>query len=506
MARSIWPKSPPGFVRRLLAGHKVLGLALGGILYLICLTGWIGVYYVEVERWERPNLPEFTTVSPEAAALAVSDSRRAMLADTHRGPLDTDLFVGLPTEAMPRMIGGWGHEARAYDSAGRYAGDARHDLTHFLTELHYYLHLPETFGMIVVCLFGVGMMALLIGGALAHPRMFRDAFSLRIRKEGQLARVDLHNRLGTWTLPFALAITLTGTMIGLAQLMALALGTFAYDGNVLKPYEPIFGAQSEIEAATGGRVLQGDPAILKAIQQIRAAKPDQPISFIAVHMVGTPQESIEITTKPPHRLVYGETWRFDADGNLVGSHNMSDGPAGRQVAASVYSLHFGDFGGQPVKFVYAVLGLALTVMIAAGMDIWLVKSASKGRPRPGLHRLWIVLVYGAPAAIALTFAAAMPTGLNPVALFWSQMVILGVGSLVSMRLTAAPAAETSRWMRFVLGVSVLAMPASHLLVHGSMTQAALQISLPLALIGLVLATTAFPRRAAAKARQTVPAE
>lgn len=223
-------------------------------------------------------------------------------------------------------------------------------------------------------------------------------------------------------------------------------------------------------------------------------------------MVGTPQESIEITTKPPHRLVYGETWRFDADGNLVGSHNMSDGPAGRQVAASVYSLHFGDFGGQPVKFVYALLGLALTVMIAAGMDIWLVKSASKGRPRPALHRLWIVLVYGAPAAIALTFAAAMPTGLNPVILFWSQMVILGVGSLASMRLTDAPAAETSRWMRFVLGVSVLAMPASHLLVYGSTTQAALQISLPLALIGLLLATTAFPRRAAAKTRQTVPAE
>lgn len=506
MARSIWPKSPPGFVRRLLEGHKVLGLALGGILYLICLTGWIGVYYVEVERWERPNLPEFTTVAPEAAALAVSDGRRAMLADTHRGPLDTDLFVGLPTEAMPRMVGGWGHEARAYDATGAYAGDASHDLTHFLTELHYYLHLPETFGMIVVCLFGVGMMALLIGGALAHPRMFRDAFSLRPRKEGQLARVDVHNRLGTWTLPFALAITLTGTMIGLAQLVALVLGALAYNGDGLKAYEPIFGAQAQIDAATGGRVLQGDPAILNAIQQIRTAQPDQPISFIAVHMVGTPQESIEITTKPPHRLVYGETWRFDADGNLVGSHNMSDGPAGRQVAASVYSLHFGDFGGQPVKLIYAVLGLALTVMIAAGMDIWLVKSAGKGRPRPALHRLWIVLIYGAPAAIALTFVASIPTRLDPVAFFWSQMILLAGGALISMRFTAAPAAEVSRWMRLGLGVSVLAMPVSHLLVHGSVTPAALQVSLPLALIGVAFATTALRRRSVVKLGQTVPAE
>ena len=506
MTRPIWPKSSAGFVRRLLEGHKILGLALAGVLYLICLTGWIGVYYVEFERWEQPNLPEFSVVTPQAAALAVSDGRRAMLADPHRGPLDTDLYVGMPSEAMPRLIGGYGHEARAYDAAGRYAGDARHDLTHFLTELHYYLHLPETFGMIVVCVFGVGMMALLIGGALSHPKMFREAFSLRPRKQGQLPRVDVHNRLGTWTLPFALAITLTGTMIGLAQLVALALGMLAYDGNPLKAYEPIFGSQAEIEAATGGQALQGDPAILNAIRQMRAAQPDQPISFIAIHQVGTPQESIEITTKPPHRLVYGETWRFNAAGDLVGSHNMSDGPAGRQVAASLYSLHFGDFGGQPVKLIYALLGLALTVMIAAGMDIWLIKSAGKGRPRPALHRLWIALVYGAPAGIALTFAISMPTGLDPVALFWSQMVFLGAASLISMRFSDAPAPAASRLMRLVLGFSVTAMPVSHLLVHGSTTTAALQLNIPLALIGFLLAATAVRGWPSLRMGRAVPAE
>lgn len=493
MSRSIWPKPPAAFVQRVLEGHKILGLALAGILYLICLTGWVGVYYVEFERWERPNLPEFTVVTPEAMSLAVADARQVMLADTHRGPLDTDLYVGGPSEAMPRMIAGYGHEAQAYDAAGRRAGDATHDLTHFLTELHYYLHLPETFGMIVVCAFGVGMLALLIGGLLAHQRMFRDAFALRPRRQGQLSRVDVHNRLGTWTLPFALTITLTGSLIGLSQVVALVMGTAFYQGDVLKPYEPIFGSQAEITAVTGGRTLQGDPAILNAIRQIREARPDQPISFIAVQQVGTPQESLEITTHPPRRLVYGETWRFDAAGNLRGSHNLSDGPAGRQIAASVYSLHFGDFGGWPVKLIYALLGLGLTVMIAAGMDIWLIKSAGKGRPRPALHRLWVTLVYGAPAAIALTFVVSIPTGLNPVALFWGQMVVLAMASLISMRFSAAPATEVSRLLRLVLGAAVVAMPISHFLVHRSVSFAAVQISLPLVLIGLATAATVLRR-------------
>ncbi|OYW79845.1 MAG: hypothetical protein B7Z26_07405 [Asticcacaulis sp. 32-58-5] len=165
---SIWPKVPAPFVRRLLSGHKILGLALCGILYLICLTGWVGVYYVEVERWERPNIPEFSTATPEAIARATADMRAVMMADDHRGPLDTDLYITPPSQNMPRLTVGYGHESRGYDQDGRYVGEASHDLTHFLTELHYYMHLPETFGMIVVCLFGVGMMALLIGGAMSH--------------------------------------------------------------------------------------------------------------------------------------------------------------------------------------------------------------------------------------------------------------------------------------------------------------------------------------------------
>lgn len=488
---TLWPKMPSGFVRRLLDGHKTLGLALAGILYLICLTGWVGVYYVEFERWERPNIPEFSMATPEAIARAAADTRKVMLADTHRGPLDTDIYIGTPTESMPRLIVGYGHEARGYDAQGNFAGEATHDLTHFLTEMHYYLHLPESFGMIVVCAFGVGMLALLIGGALSHPRMFRDAFTLRARTQGHLTRADVHNRLGAWTLPFAVIITLTGTLIGLSQVVALVMGMAFYDGNSLKAYEPIFGSQAEIDAATGGKPLNGDPAIVNAITQIRKAQPEQPITFIAIRMVATPQEFIEITTMPSQRLVYGEAWRFDANGNLKGSYHLSDGPAGRQISASLYSLHFGNFGGHPVKLIYALLGLGLTVMIAAGMDIWLTKSAGRGRPRPGLHRLWTVLVYGSPAAIALTFVASMPTGWNPVALFWGLMAFMAVATIISLRFTHAPIAQVSRLMRLVLGAGLIAMPVCHFAVNGSFSFAALQLSLPLTLLGLGFAVTAL---------------
>jgi uncharacterized iron-regulated membrane protein len=472
----------------------MLGLALCAILYLICLSGWVGVYYVEFERWERPNVPEFTTVTPEAIARATADTRPIMLADTHRGPLDTDLYITVPTEDMPRLVVGYGHEARAYDQAGNYVGPASHDLTHFLTELHYYMHLPETFGMIVVCLFGVGMMALLIGGALSHPKMFRDAFAFRVRKQGHLTKADLHNRIGAWTLPFGLIITITGTLIGLGQLVAMVMGLVFYNGDILKAYEPIFGSQAEITAATGGKPLQ-DGAMLNAISNLKAAVPDQPITFIAIRMVGTPTEFIEITTQPAQRLAYGEAWRFDSLGNLKGSYHLSDGPAGRQVAASLYDLHFGSFGGWPVKLIYAILGFGLTVMISAGMDIWLTKSAEKGKPHPLIHRLWTVLVYGSPTMIALTFVIAMGSAglgmpIPPVPVFWGGMALMAAITFASHRFSQASVADVSRLMRLSLGLSLIAMASVHQAVNNSVSVSALQVNVVLILLGLGFTATA----------------
>ncbi|OYW79846.1 MAG: hypothetical protein B7Z26_07410 [Asticcacaulis sp. 32-58-5] len=286
-----------------------------------------------------------------------------------------------------------------------------------------------------------------------------------------------------------LIITLTGTAIGLGQLVALVMGALYYDGNSLKAYEPIFGSPAEISAATGDKPLE-DGAMINAITNLKAAQPDQPMTFIAIRMVGTPTEFIEITTKPHQRLVYGEAWRFDAKGNLKGSYHISDGPAGRQVAASLYDLHFGSFGGWPVKLIYAVLGFGLTVMIAAGMDIWLIKSAEKGKPHPLIHRLWTVLIYGAPAMIAATFAIAMSTGANPVAVFWGGMALMAVITLISPRFSDAPIAEVSRLMRLALGLSLLAMVSAHQATHMSFTTAALQVNIVLVLLGLGFALTA----------------
>src|SRR3546814_15121245 len=90
------------------------------------------------------------------------------------------------------------------------------------------------------------------------------------------------------------------------------------------------------------------------------------------------------------------------------------------MAASTYNLHFGNFGGRPVKFAYFGLGLALTIVVATGTSIWLGKRARRGLHEPRLRSLWDAVLWGVPLALVLTFLARMLAGNDTplTAIFW----------------------------------------------------------------------------------------
>ena len=64
--KAIWPKSPPKLVASALSGHSALGLAVGALMYILCLSGTLVVFTPDAERWEQVSMPEYDTVTPEA--------------------------------------------------------------------------------------------------------------------------------------------------------------------------------------------------------------------------------------------------------------------------------------------------------------------------------------------------------------------------------------------------------------------------------------------------------
>ncbi|ANC50496.1 peptidase [Aurantiacibacter atlanticus] len=402
-------------VKKALSAHSWVGLVCSGLLYLICVTGTVVVLFEEWQRIEQPGAPEMSEIEPAAIQRAIDN----VLA-TEAGPEPTThLFVHFPTEALPRTTITTDTQAVHVAQDGSIVAPEENAWAEFLLALHYRLNLPAIAGMTIVGIMGAMMLSLSLSGILAHPRIFRDAFRLRARRRDQTALADWHNRLAVWTLPFGIAIALTGSMIGLYFVSGFGMASSAYDGDGEAVTTAIFGA--EIQTSS-------DPSQLPRVQPIMdymaAEQTGVEPNYLIYHDPGTPAQHVQVIAAHPQRLIFGEYYNFDGESNFIDMAGMADGTTGQQMAASIYNLHFGNFGGLPVKIAYILFGSLLSVIVATGLYIWFAKEKRKGRPRTGARAIWSGLVIGTPAMLAVTLLLRLLVG-NAVpfeAIFWLGLI------------------------------------------------------------------------------------
>ncbi|WP_343227965.1 PepSY-associated TM helix domain-containing protein [Stakelama flava] len=412
-------------VRSALSAHAAIGLLASALLYLVCVTGTLVVFYQEWQRVEQPSAPEMTAISPEAVQKSVT----TLLASEAGHAPSTHLYVQLPYGGLPRTAVITDDQAMNVAPDGTLAGAQEKGWSEFLLNLHYRLMLPATWGLIIVGALGVVMVALSITGVLAHPRIFRDAFRLRARQGSGVGLADWHNRLSVWTLPFSLAVALTGAVIGLAGVTSYGLGKQFYDGDTLAAYTPIFGGEPKPDHAVGPV-----PDMAAALRGMKRRFPYADPYYVIVHDPLTAGQHIQILAHIPHRLIYGESYSFDAAGRFRKKAGMSDGALGKQAAASNYNLHFGNFGGLPVKIAYLIFGAALCAIIGTGPVLWLGKRRRRGMHEPKLRAAWNAVLWGIPAMLAATLVLRLIAGnaapLN--AVFW-----IGMAAILLVSITRA---------------------------------------------------------------------
>ena len=421
-------------VRKGLDAHSAIGLVCCALLYLICATGTAVVLYEEWQRFEQPDAPEMTSIAPAAVQQGIEN---VLAAESDRDTT-THLYVHMPTEALPRTTITTDTQAFHVDGDGAIVVPEENAWAEFLLALHYRLNLPAVYGMTLVGAFGAMIVALSISGIVAHPRIFRDAFRLRARRRDDVATVDWHNRLAVWSLPFALAIALTGAMIGLFYVSGGSMAASAYGGDSEAAIAPIFGAEAEADL-TPAPVADAVPALAHMAREY----PDVTPYYVILHDPRTAGQHVQIVGEHERRLIFGEYYAFGPQGEFHGTAGMADGTVGQQLAASTYNLHFGNYGGLPVKIAYIVFGLALTVVVATGTFIWLNKRARQGRPAPRLAAAWWGIVYGVPVALVATFIARLAIGNTApfVALFWGVLALTIGVALLRKRNSGTRAAE-----------------------------------------------------------------
>jgi uncharacterized iron-regulated membrane protein len=362
-------------------------------------------------------------------------------------------------------------------------------LTEFLTRLHINLHLPRSWGIFIVGMTGVALLSSLISGILAHPRILRDAFHLRIGGSKRLQEADLHNRLGVWALPFHIIVSLTGALLGLTTLIVGVLGLALFQGDVGKVYA-LFIPQEPKEDARPAPVINLVPMFADVARRAPDGRVDLILLEHPTEMGGAAMFNVEHDNG--HRSNV-DAFAYQRDGTLYYEKHAANNNLGESILNSIGKLHFGWFGGGIIKIAYALLGFGLTYLAASGVNIWLARRRDKRNPAPGWERVWTSVIWGQPAALAITAAVGIGFGptiaLNILVTLW--------GSLGLMALAAAAIfdpARLSRGLRLATAAALILCSMLHLVIRPSGDPIAWVIDIVLLATGAGIGWTVRARR------------
>jgi len=346
--------------------HKWTSLVCTLFMLLLCVTGLPLIFAHEID-----HLLERSIDPPEVAQGPGPADVDAIVADAQaRRPDDVVQFLVRDPDEPDLWFVRLGATATAEEPTAFYFYDARdgsflHEypvgegVMNVLFRLHVdmFAGLP---GTLFLGLMGLLMAAAIVSGAVLYaPYMKKLRFgTVRRSRSPRLKWLDLHNLTGIVTMVWLLAVGITGVINTLAI--------------------PIFGQWqatqlAEMAAPHMGEGPAGDPgSAARAVRAALEAAPDMRLSFMAFpgtgystdrHFVAMMQGTDPLTSKLLEPLLIdGRT------GEILERRTL---PWYVSTLLLSQPLHFGDYGGMPLKVLWALLDLMAIVVLGSGVYLWL---------------------------------------------------------------------------------------------------------------------------------------
>lgn len=234
-------------------------------------------------------------------------------------------------------------------------------LLDFLLQLHtdMFLGLP---GMLFLGVMGISFIVALISGTVLYvPFMRRLRFgTLRTRRSLRVKRLDRHNFLGIVTLVWALVVGATGAINAFADPL-----TDAWRNGEITEMTAAYASSQPLAPADYGSI---DKAMAAAQDALPGRNP-QFIGFPGGSWSSGHHYAIFFQgDRPVTEHLLTPALVDAATGELTDARTM---PAINQALMMSKPLHFGDYGGLPLKILWALLTLATIWVLWTGIFLWL---------------------------------------------------------------------------------------------------------------------------------------
>ena len=376
--------------------HAWLGLISGVFLLIISLTGTLLVFGPEIDQLLARDKFEVTP-----AAASARQPLDALVATLHRqypqgrlvnlrphpeNPALATIAEVQPTAAKTKLQ----VFLNPYTGAVVATRDKDATLVKTALQLHERL-LWKGPGEVLMGLVALALLGATITGLVVYRKSLLKPFSTGIRLDRGLRMTssDAHKLIGVSTLLFNLMIATTG---------------FLFHAD---KFTPGHYAAKKKEAAQPKHQLLGqvpaglDALVARATTQVpglRAEVVDFPLHQGAARLrvKGNTPASVALLGK--HNV---EVDLHPVTATVLTVKDVRRAPLGEQLKHVADEIHFGRYGGWPVKALYALLGLMPGLLSVSGFILWKKKPVKKAAPavRPGRAR---------PAADLLPEVAGAP--------------------------------------------------------------------------------------------------
>lgn len=362
--------------------HIWVGILSGLMLFIAFYAGAITMFEKPLERWATP--PSSLAAPPPLARAEVL--LQAVLAE-HPQAAKNYLIVVEPTvDAPARVI--WrepGKSRRQFTEFGAsFADDGslqveklrKAPVAQLVDTLHQLVGLPFPDALARPIMGAVALLyavALVSGLIIFLPTLAKDLLAMRIGHNIKRLWMDVHNALGVVSLPFHVVMALTCVVFAFHDEFYDVQGAVVYEQGV--PWQR--------ETPPGPPTPDARP--LPAVELLRLAHAQQPgfdvFNFSFKQAGGQLEASITgLDTR------YGTRARTYASTHLnpyTGEIDPHDLPGQMDpwdtAVNTFFMLHFGSFGGNPVRWLYLLLGLAGALLFYTGNLLWIESRRRKQR-------------------------------------------------------------------------------------------------------------------------------
>ena len=361
--------------------HKWTSLVCTLFMLLLCLTGLPLIFHHEIghllgDEIEAPALPaamDAQRVSLDVmakAANAVHPTRVIQYAGENEDDPRLWWFTLAPTPAPTEDFKSVAVDARTGLVVREYrVGEGFMDL---MLRLHVdmFAGLP---GKLFLGFMGLLLLIALVSGVVLYAPFMRklDFGAVRKDRSTRVKWLDLHNLVGIVTLVWCFVVGATGMINTWADLL-VKYWQYTEVSTLLAPYQ----GQPLLQARDRGPLQASLDTAMHHGQQRK-------VSFIA--FPGTAFSSphhntifLKGTTPLTSRLL--QPLLVDArTAQLTAAPGL---PWYLTALLVSQPLHFGDYGGMPMKILWALLDVATIVVLGSGLYLWLRKpqGARKGAP------------------------------------------------------------------------------------------------------------------------------